>query len=134
MSLFRKRKRQRIFLLSPLLCPRLINSSATSTTSSDLRPPLESCLPATTGGRSRRLNLWRLRLRRNMRQITMIQASLGLTSILKVYQYLVLKILRIYLFSATSCVADGGPAAGKMCNFPFKHQGKTYYECAPLEG
>jgi len=35
---------------------------------------------------------------------------------------------------ATSCVADGGPAAGKMCNFPFKHQGKTYYECAPLEG
>ena len=35
---------------------------------------------------------------------------------------------------ATSCVADGGPAAGKMCNFPFRYQGKTYYECAPLEG
>jgi len=35
---------------------------------------------------------------------------------------------------AASCVADGGPAAGKMCNFPFRYQGKTYYECAPLEG
>ena len=35
---------------------------------------------------------------------------------------------------ATSCVADGGPAAGKMCNFPFRYQGKTYYECAPLGG
>ena len=35
---------------------------------------------------------------------------------------------------AASCVADGGPAAGKMCNFQFRYQGKTYYECAPLEG
>jgi len=35
---------------------------------------------------------------------------------------------------AFTCAAEGGPADGKTCKFPFKYRGKTYFSCAPLEG
>ena len=38
------------------------------------------------------------------------------------------------LIPATSCLAEGGPAKGRLCKFPFKYRGKTYFSCAPFEG